>query len=221
MIKLNKASVLGSIAVAGVAAWLAVGLWRPVSTDLRKFDPEEVARLDTEMWRSYYGKQELKLFNQLAVLLRRQYAMPIARSYVVAFHAARAAFVFKNGKSRDDYERALPHLVAYYQAIRNISRTPFHAQRAAALELEWWIVHRQRSRYAAGDLDRALADLAAEVYQMPAAKFAAHARYRAEAMIIRDDLAEKGPLSEADWNRINDLLRRSWFSLCHAVNGTE
>jgi hypothetical protein len=210
-----------AVAAAGIAAWIVVDLWRPVSSNLRDFDPEEIARLDTDMWRSYYDKQRVKLFNQLVVLLRRQYHMRVARSYVVAFHAAKAAFIFKDGKNRQDYERALPDLVEYYQAIRNISQTPFDVNRAATLELEWWIVHRERQQHAPGDLDRALADLAAEIYQLPATKFAEHARYRAEAMIIRDDLAERGTLRDADWDNIDALLRRSWSSLWNAVNETE
>ena len=221
MMKIRNIAFAITISAGGAAIWILIGLWRPVSSDLRNFDPETVARLDTEMWRSYYDKERLKLFNQLAHLLRQQYHMPVARSYVVAFHAARAAFVFKDGKRHTDYERALPDLVAYYQAIRNVSQTPFDVNRAATLELEWWIVHRERQWRPTGDLDRALADLAAEVYQLPAAKFSEHARYRAEAMTIRDDLAEKRTLSEADWTRINDLLRRSWLSLWRGVNDTE
>jgi hypothetical protein len=217
---LKRIGIPLTIAIAAVAIWLTVDLKRPISSNLRQFDPQEVAKLDTEMWRSYYGKERLKLFNQLALLLRRQYHMPMVRSYVVAFHAAQAAFVFKDGKGRPDYERALPDLLVYYQAIRNVSQTPFDVHRAAALELEWWIVHRERRRHSQGDLDRALADLAAELYQVPVAKFSEHGRYRAEAMAIRDDQSEKGPLSEEDWNRINDLLRRSWSSLWHAVNDT-
>jgi len=37
-------------------------------------------------------------------------------------------------------------------------------------------------------------------------------------MIIRDERAEAGGLSEADWMRIHELLRGSWNSLWHAVN---
>src|SRR5262249_55666276 len=132
------------LAAAGAAVWIAYDLWHPISSDLRRFDPEEVAQLDTEMWRSYYDKERVKIFSQLTLLLRHQYRMPFARSYVVGFHAAKAAFVFKDGKNRADYERALPDLIAYYQAIRKISQTPFDVDRAAVLELEWWIVHRER-----------------------------------------------------------------------------
>jgi hypothetical protein len=211
------AAIIG-IAAGGLLTWIALDLWRPISQNLRQFDSEEVARLDTDMWRSYYDKERLKLFNQLAVLLRRQYHMPMIRSYVVAFRAAKAAFVFKDGTNRADYERALPDLIAYYAAIRKISKTPFDVERAARLELEWWIVHRERNRLPAGALDHALADLAAEIYQMPAQRFAEHAHYRADAMVMRDDLAEGTGVSDRDWETIHALLRRSWNSLWHAVN---
>ncbi len=199
--------------------WLAVDLLRPIHTDLRNFDPEEVARLDAVMWRSYYDKQSVRMFGQLATLLRSQYGMPFARSNLVAFYAAKAAFVFKNGHGRPDYERALPDLVKYYAAIKRGSTATFDVNRAARLELEWWIVHRERLRYPPGALEQSLADLAAEIYQLPAGRFAEHARYRAQAMVIRDDLSEGPGVSDPDWQTIQDLLTRSWTSLWHAVNG--
>lgn len=207
-----------AVAAAAVAVWAAADLRAPRSTKLRQFDPEDVARLETQMWRSYYGKERLRLFNQLAVLLRHQYRMPLLRSYVVGFHAAKAAFIFKDGVKRSDYERALPDLIDYYAAIRRISDTPFDVTRAARLELDWWIVHRQRESHASGDLDEALADLAAEIYQMPADRFREHGKYRSEAMTLRDELAEKTGLREGNWRKINELLLQSWRSLWHAVN---
>jgi hypothetical protein len=172
------------------------------------------------MWRSYYAKQRLPLFNQLAELLRRQYRLPFLRSYIVAYHGARAAFVFKDGKSRTDYERALPDLLDYYTAIRKVCDTPFDIRRAAELELEWWIVHRQRDSHPPGDLDRLLAELPAEVYGVPASRFQEHARNRAQAMLLRDRLAEQEGASEADWQQIHDMLQQSWRSLWQAVNAS-
>jgi hypothetical protein len=206
------------IAVLLAGAWVGFDLWGPRSANLRQFDPEEVARLDTDMWRSYYNRERLQLFNQLALLLRRQYRMPRVRSYVVGLDAAKAAFIFKDGKSRTDYERALPDLVDYYAAIRKVSETPFDVDRAARLELEWWIVHREREKHPAGDLENALAALAAEVYQLPASRFSEHARYRAEAMLLRDRLAETKRMTDADWQTIHGLLRQSWLSLWNELN---
>jgi hypothetical protein len=205
--------------IAAALGWIGFDLYAPRQTRLREFDPNEVARLETAMWRSYYDKERVKLFNQLSETLRRQYHMPLVRSNAVAYQAAKAAFVFKEGKQRADYEKALPNLVNYYTAIRAMSDVPFDVERAAKLELEWWIVHRQRARHKPDDLANALANLQAELFRLPAERFQEHARWRAEAMIIRDNKAEAGGVSEADWQRIEELLRGSWQSLWKVVNG--
>jgi hypothetical protein len=206
------------IVIVAALGWIGYDLYGPRSTKMRDFDPHEVARLETEMWRSYYAKERVKLFNQLAELMRSQYHMPFATSNAVAYQAAKAAFVFKDGKKREDYEKALPYLVKFYQSIRQGSDIEFDVDRAAKLELEWWIVHRQRARHQAGDLDRALAELPAEIYRVPADRLLEHARLRAEAMTIRDRKAEGGGVSAEDWAKIEELLRASWQSLHQVVN---
>jgi hypothetical protein len=208
----------GAALIVVLLAWAAYDLYAPRRTSMRDFDPDEVARLETAMWRSYYSRERLKLFRELAELLRTQYRLPLLRSNAVAYRAARAAFVFKDGRSRADYERALPDLVSFYQSIRAVSDTDFDVGRAARLELEWWIVHRERRRHAPGDLERALADLQAEIFRAPAGRFAEHARLRAAAMEIRDARAEQGGVTEEDWRRIDELLHGSWRSLHAAVN---
>jgi hypothetical protein len=192
-------------------------LFYPRTIQMREFDPDEVARLETAMWRSYYEKHRARLFNEMSELLRSQYRMPLVRSNLVAYYAAHAAFVFKDGHERSDYEKALPDLIKFYSAVRRMSDIPFDVDRAARLELEWWIIHRQRAQHAPGDLDRALAELQAEIYHVPTDRLMEHAHLRAEAMTIRDTKAEQGGVTEADWARINELLKESWRSLAKAV----
>lgn len=141
-------------------------LYYPRTAHLREFDADEVARLETAMWRSYYEKQRLRLFKELSELLRTQYQMPLVRSNQVAYYAANAAFTFKKGKGRADYEKALPDLVKFYSAIRKMSDIPFDVDRVSRLELEWWIIHRERAKHPPGDLIKALAELQAEIYQV-------------------------------------------------------
>jgi hypothetical protein len=200
-----------------VISWFVYDLYYPRTTQMREFDPDEVARLETAMWRSYYEKQRLSLFNQLAELLRTQYHMTTIKSNQVAYYGANAAFVFKQGAQRSDYEKALPDLVKFYAAIRKMSDIPFDEDRAARLELEWWIIHRQRAQHAPGDLEKALADLQAEIYHVPVDRLMEHGRLRAEAMTIRDTKAESGGVTEVDWTRIKELLKESWRSLAKAV----
>ncbi|MDX6290028.1 MAG: hypothetical protein QOH42_1827 [Blastocatellia bacterium] len=192
-------------------------LYYPRTTQMREFNPDEVARLETAMWRSYYDKQRLQLFNQLAELLRLQYGLSQLKSNQVAYYGANAAFVFKQGQQRSDYEKALPDLLKFYGAIRKMSDIPFDVDRAARLELDWWIIHRQRDQHAPGDLAKALAELQAEIYHVPVDRVLEHGRLRAEAMTVRDTQAEKGGVTEADWARINELLKESWGALAKAV----
>lgn len=217
--KSRKKRVLLIIAVvlAVVVIWVAYDLYAPRTAHLREFNPDEVARLETAMWRSYYEKQRLRLFRQLSELLRTQYNMPPVRSNQVAYYAADAAFVFQKGKQRPDYEKALPELVKFYESVRKMSDIPFDVDRVARLELEWWIIHRQRASHAPGDLDRALAELQAEIYHVPVERLMEHGRLRAEAMTIRDTKAEAGGVTEADWARIDELLHQSYRSLYVAV----
>jgi hypothetical protein len=215
-----RSKILLSLAalIALLALWITFDLKRTHSTDLRQFDADEVARLETSMWRSYYERRRVRLFRKLAELLRTQYRFSYWKSNRVAFNAARAAFVFKDGRNRADYERALPDLRDFYGAIREAGNIPFDVERAARLELEWWIVHRERARHREGDLARALAEAAAEIYGVPVERMAEHGRLRADAMTIRDTRAEAGGVAEADWSRIDALLHASWQSLHKAVN---
>ena len=206
-----------AVVLALVICWALYDLYFPHSAHLREFDPDEVARLETAMWRSYYERRQVRLFNQLSELLRTQYNMPLVRSNSTAYYAANAAFVFKQGKGRADYEKALPDLVKFYSAIRKMSDIPFDVDRVAHLELEWWIIHRERAQHPPGDLEKALAELQAEIYRVPVERLMEHGRLRAEAMTIRDTKAENGGVTEADWARINELLQQSWRSLAKAV----
>jgi len=193
-------------------------LYFPRTAKMREFDADEVARLETAMWRSYYDKKQLQLFNQLSELLRTQYHMPLVRSNQVAYYAVNAAFIFKDGKTERDYEKAVPDLVKFYGAIRKMSDIPFDVDRVARLELQWWIIHRERWKRQPDELPKALAEVQAAIYGVPIDRLMEHGRLRAQAMAIRDRKADHGQaMTEEDWTKINDLLGQSWRSLADAV----
>jgi hypothetical protein len=205
-------------ALALIFVYAGIDLFWPFTSDLRQFDPIAMGKLETAMWRSYYSRQPVKLFFELAEVLRTQYQFPLLRSYLGAYYAARAAFVFKDGKQRSDYERALPDLESYYNLIYKIGNIGFDVQRAAKLELEWWIVHRQRETQPPGALGLACAEAAAEIYQVPVDSTMEHGDMRAAAMVIRDNGAANGGVSEKAWGEIESLLLRCYRSLRRVVS---
>ena len=184
------------------------------NSDLRAFNGKAVGQLDAIMWRSYYERRPVALFRQLIETMRTQFHLPPMRAIACAYRAGHAAFVFKDGRSRTDYEKALPDLERYFASVSLQATEPFDASKAARLELEWWILHRERSP----ELAHALAAVQAEVYHLQAASFAEHAQLRGEAMVLRDD--KGSAINEADWRKIGEMLERSWMSLAVAVQRT-
>jgi hypothetical protein len=203
------------VLIAAASLWAVYDLTRPPTGKLREFDPAAVAHVETAMWRSYYDGRRVALFAQLAELMRSQYQAAWLRSYVAAFRAASAAFVFKEGRNPGEYERALPNLEKFY---RSLLPPGVNSSRAARLELEWWIAHRERATQPTERLTEALANLQAAIYDMPATAFVEHARLRAQAMLLRDRKAANGGVAEEDWREINRLLHRSWTLVRQAVS---
>jgi hypothetical protein len=209
-----------SIMLAIFLAVCAIDVFRHLRRDLRQFDPAAIAKLETKMWRSYYEQERVRLFLELAEMLRTQSQFPFLRSYVGAYYGTLAAFLFKNGQERADYEKVLPALQIFFGMIRNTGRVDFDARRAAVLELDWWIVHRNRARHQSGALVRACAKACAFVYQIPVDSALVHGQLRTTAMIFRDTRADSGFVTEADWAYIESLLRLSYGSLRGALVDT-
>lgn len=208
---------IAGVVLALLIAWIVMDLSGQRTHDLREFNPHEVARIETDLWRAYYDHQPVRLFGKMTELLRQEYGFPFWRSVVGGYYAARAAEVFQAGHDRSEYMRALPDLESYYALIRRTTVPAFDENTVARLELEWWIIHRQQGNYSPIDLDRSLAELQAAIYSQPSTLFAEHARSREEAMLLRDARGKNGKPSDADWSRIGSLLDLSWSSLYKVV----
>ena len=101
-------------------------------------------------------------------------------------------------------------------ACQRIGNINFDIEKATLLEVEWWIVHRQRDKFSGEELGRACANAAAEVYRVSPAAALEHGRLRAGAMTICDTKAKEGGVLEEDWQKIEVLLKRCSQSL-HAA----
>jgi hypothetical protein len=206
---MSARKMIASTAAAAVlvAAYAAI----PRHADLRAFDPAELARLETAMWRDYYDKRYAALFYHLYESTRTQFGFSPLMSLHIALSAAEAARTFQPTRSRQEADAVLPALMAYYSDFAPAAPVTFDVEKAARLELDWW----QARREAVGPQDYGLtiARVTALTYGKSAddTGIRQFGVARAEAMAYRD--ARGKGVTGADWAAIEAQLAGAYRSL--------
>ena len=212
---MNRRTVILALALL-LGAIGAYASW-PRHADLRGFEPADIVRLETAMWRDFYEKRYGALFGHLYELSRTQFGFSPLDSFRIALAAAQAAKAFQPTRSREAANAALPPLVTYYRLLASATSGGFDVAEAARLELDWW----QARREAVGpeQYGKTVASVAAITYGKPAdhPSLLISGIGRAEAMAYRD--ARGQAMTDPDWSEIECRLRRAYRSLQAAVEG--
>jgi len=200
-------------------------------TPVPVFDPDRIARLETESWRAYYDRAWLKMARVLVTLHREQFGLSRWRALLATMRSSRAAIVFAPLQNNDP-DKARRLLVPYYREVRRALGSAADAETLAAREIDYWIVHRQlaiarKANPAASDPDAlddiepmvaTFARLHAALFNSTPADMRASAEYRALAAKAVDRIT--GGYSDdipADWARTEDYLRRAYRAIAAAV----
>jgi hypothetical protein len=195
----------GIVALALLIAVFAVYAAFPRNADLRAFDPAEMARLETVMWRDYYDKRYPALFYHLYESSRKQFGFSPLASFRIALSAAQAAKTFQPTRSRAEAETAIPALVTYYGLLREAAPVAFDPQELAARELDWWQARREAAR--PRDYSVTIAQVAALTYGK---------RQDDPALVAfgigRGDVRGRA-ITEEDWSYIERQLRGAYQQL--------
>jgi hypothetical protein len=198
------------IAVAAVVAYAAI----PRHPDLTHFDPAEMARRETAMWRHYYEKRYLPLVFQLYETSRREQGFSPLDSVRIANAAARAARAFQPTTSRGQAEAAIPDLIDYFRILARAAPVAVDVEDAARTELAWWQARREAvppEQYGA-----IIARVSTLLYGIDNADIRRAGLIRARAMDYRD--AHAADMTEADWSKIEDQLRVAYGLLKSAIS---
>ena len=214
---MNRQAVVRTVAfvVALLLGTLGANASWPRKADLRSFEPAEMARLETAMWRDYYDKRYPALFYHLYELSRTQFGFSPLDSLRIAWAAARAARAFQPTRSREAANAALPPLVTYYRLLASATPGGFDAEKAARLELDWW--QARREAVSPEQYGLTVAGVAAITYgKLPdEPSLVISGLGRADAMAYRD--ARGQAMTDQDWTEIECRLRRAYWSLKAAV----
>ncbi|MBR1274431.1 hypothetical protein [Bradyrhizobium sp. AUGA SZCCT0283] len=211
---MNRRTVILTLALVFALVLGAYASW-PRQADLRGFEPAEIARLETAMWRDYYEKRYVALFGHLYEMSRTQFGFSPLDSFRIALSAAQAAKAFQPTRSREAADAALPPLVTYYRLLASATPGGFDVAEAARLELDWW--QARREAVGPGQYGVTVARVAAITYGKhpddPSLLISGIGR--AEAMAYRDERGQA--MTDPDWSEIECRLRRAYRSLKAAV----
>lgn len=183
------------------------------------FDPDELARLETRMWKAYYRQQPARLFGLLVQAIRAQAGVSWLRALGASVLLTRAAAGF--ARATGDYGRFAPDIGRAYRMLGLPDHVDVEA--VARHELRWWVVRREIGLAAGTAAGDSITSLYASLYDVPAERVAEAGRLRGLAAEVRDRGATDDPDGPrgtgADyWPEVARLLRDSYRSLKHAIN---
>lgn len=188
----------------------------------RDFDPDELARLETRMWKAYYRRQPARLFILLIQALRAQARVSWPRALRASLLLTRAAAGF--ARASGDYERFAPDIGRGYRMLGLPDHVDVEA--VARHELRWWVVRREIGLSAGEAAGDAITDLYASLYDLPTEPVAEAGRLRGLAAEIRDRGVNDDPdgptgAGSAYWPEVARLLRDSYRSLRTALDNND
>lgn len=185
------------------------------------FDPERLAYLEAAGWRAYYDRNWLRVFGLMVQTNREQFRMSLPTAIAAAVDIVRASIAF--APVDNDVPAATGHLHAFYDKARRSLGLTADAGTLAALEMDYWIVHRTlaNERKAApghtGDVEpmvAALERLHAALFDAPPDALRQSAAARAQAAVTVDRIT--GGYSDdvaADWRAIERDLRAAYTAV--------
>jgi hypothetical protein len=185
---------------------------------IRNFDPHKLAHYEKENYVAYYQKDWLKLLRVSIGLVKESFGLSLLQAMYAAYLVARAEIAFAP-LPENDIPKAEAYMRRFYQFIKNIHREDFDVTRAAALEVNWWSVHRKLFGNAENrELVETLKNLYAEAYGIEPAKVEEAASLRAKGMLYSDLWVNAGKPAESSLlAQEEEALYQSYLSLKKAI----
>jgi hypothetical protein len=181
-----------------------------------QFDPERVALLEAEGWRSYYDRDYPRIFWLMTQLTREQFHVPLPLAALAAVHIALAMRAFIPGDH--DMAAVRAKIARYYAIARRYSGFATDLRRVTALEAEYWDVHRRLSGKAdKREFTETMVALHAAVFGLSPECTRESAELRVEANNTVDRITAGAPDPEAEWALLKQQLSACYRSIAREL----
>jgi hypothetical protein len=175
--------------------------------------PERVAYFEAAGWKAYYDHKWLQMLRLMVLLCQEQFHIPFPMSLVAAYYTTRASLAWV--PVEHDERKVLRYLEKFYTLARRYSGLHYDVKRVAALELQYFEVHRRLS--GAPEKEEFLQTLIA-LHSAIFGLTAEQARKSAEWRLLAAntvDLITSGTSTdiEGDWRKLEAYLRKAYSSI--------
>src|SRR5260370_26509145 len=104
-------------------------------------NPDRVAYFEAAGWRAYYDHKWVKMLRLIVGLAQEQFRIPFPISLLAGYYTTRASAAWV--PVDHDEQKVLRYLQKFYQVARRYSGLKFDISHVAALEFQYFDVHRR------------------------------------------------------------------------------
>jgi len=160
----------------------------PKSTSRQaSFDPVRLGQSECAAWAAYYRHEWASFLRSAVGMVATGFGMSRTNTITGAWYVLQANRAWAPVPDNDP-DAARAYMARFYRLVRDSGWGNLDPTRAAALEVDWWRLHRAHQREGA-DADELLDSLDAlysYVYEVPASTMREAARLRVDAMDLSD-----------------------------------
>jgi hypothetical protein len=177
--------------------------------DETAFDPVVLGEQETDVWRAAQAHDEFAVFPSVVLMLREQHRFSWFRAAQASYYLSRATIRFVD--MRTSFQRVLPDLQAAAEVEQAWKQADFSPIDAAGAQMNWWALTKNPNQRGSDLISSLIADDFAIRYETQPGDMLASARYRAEAIRMRDTN------TDPDWQAIRQQLVESYRALQAAL----
>jgi len=183
-----------------------------------QMNPDRVAYFEAAGWRAYYDHKWIKMLRLIVALAHEQFRIPYPMALLAGYYTTRASVAWV--PVDHDEQKVLSYLEKFYQVARRYSGLKFDPSRVAALELQYFDVHRRL----AGNPEKeeflqTLIDLHCAIFGLSPEQARESAEWRLLAATTVDLITSHSSKNvEGDWKKLEDYLQRCYRSIQQEIN---